>query len=72
MRHCEARMVDLLVIIQKDVEVDITRPLVDYLFAAHCIFDVLKLIQERKRLQVCLDLGVMLGLLNTAGLVVED
>jgi hypothetical protein len=32
----------------------------------------LKLIQERKRLQVCLDLGVMLGLLNTAGLVVED
>lgn len=50
MRHRETRVVNLLVVIQKDIEVDITRSLVNDLFAAHRILDVLELVQQRKRL----------------------
>jgi hypothetical protein len=55
-RHRQSFVVNLLIIIQKDVEVNIPRPLIYQLFSAQLPFDILEFIQKRKRLKFGLNL----------------
>lgn len=55
-RNLETLMVKLDVVVQENVEIDIPWALVDDLFSAQCLLNVLKSIQELKRLQGSLDL----------------
>lgn len=50
MRYSQSLMVDGLILIQQDVEVNISRTLVDQLLAAHRDFYILQLVQQFQRL----------------------
>lgn len=56
MRNVKPLMVYNLVFVAQNVEIDIPRPLVDDLSPTHGVFNLLKLIQQLKRLQRCLNL----------------
>lgn len=56
MRHLQPLMVDGLIAIHQDIEVDISRPLVDELLTTHGPLDILQLIQESQWLKRCLNL----------------
>lgn len=55
-RNCEALMVELDVVIEKDIEVNVTRALVNDLFATKGVLDILESIQKGKWLKSCLNL----------------
>jgi hypothetical protein len=55
-RNGKALMVDLKVVVEKNVKVDVARSLVDEFLAAKSVFDVLQRIQELEGLQGRLNL----------------
>jgi hypothetical protein len=58
MGDLEPLVVDLFVTIEKDIEVNVTRALIDDLLASHVVLDGLKLIQQSYRVKICLDLVI--------------
>lgn len=68
-------MIHSLITVQKDVEVDIARSLVNYFGPAHILFDGLKLIQQLQRCQISFYLGctinpVIPNLVRLKGIIV--
>jgi hypothetical protein len=58
MGDLEPLVIDLFVTIEKDIEVDVARTLIDDLLASHVVLDGLKLIQQSYRVKICLDLVI--------------
>ncbi|CAF3534881.1 unnamed protein product [Fusarium graminearum] len=56
MGNFETFVVDCLVTIEKNVQVDVTRALINDLFTSHIVLNGLKLIQQSYWLQFCLNL----------------
>ena len=56
MRDLETLVVDCLVAVEQDVEVDVTRTLIDDLLASHIVLNGLELIQQSYGFQLRLNL----------------
>ncbi len=57
MWNLQALVVDHLVIVEQDVQINVTRSFINELFAAEALLYVLELVEESQRLEVCFHLA---------------
>ena len=50
MRHIQTLMLNNVILVKENVEIDVTRALINELLASHGIFDILQLIEQCQRL----------------------